>query len=142
MEVHPALALQVALGSALLEQKIVDNGHAHVDEDQSWKLSGNKSYKKISWGRAKSKEKKSGFAHLWEVSQNAYGDGNDTSPNLPSPEYGVNKKGQPGPSDHLNAWIAMRLGVLWLQGDGVELYGNRNMGSFLLPAIERAALLE
>lgn len=139
VEVHPALALQVRLGSALLKIKILSNGLADADEDESWKLSGKKSYKNVSWGIATSKTNKSGFAHLWEISREAFRDGGLA---LPSSENGKNEKHQPGPSDHLDAWVAMRLGVLWLQGGGVKLYGNGSRGSFLLPAIEYAAAVE
>jgi len=38
------------------------------------------------------------------------------------------------PSDHLDAWVAMRLGRLWLESQLVKIYGNCDIGSFLLPA--------
>ena len=142
-EVHPALAMQVAHGSATLRKKVQKHSGLDLDVDCSWKLSGrrpdNRYYKNVSWnGAVGQRDQQSGFATLCDISQIAFDEANVPS-TLSCRVREEKLRGKLRPSDHLDAWVSMRLGVLWLQRERVKLYGNRNMGSFLLPAILHAA---
>lgn len=131
VEVHPALAMQFKFGSAKVKQMIQDYHINDLANDESWKLSGTPSYKITSWTRANIAL--SGFARLWNITQKAFKDPDAAMLELPGPIDNVNMGDQPGPSDHLDAWVAMRLGMSWLNGNNVSLYGNATHGSFLLP---------
>jgi len=123
-EVHPALAIQVRIGRNRI-RKFKAGG----------KLSGDNSYKNVSWRRSADPEQ-CDFISLWEAAQQYFL--SDASQQIPFNEIAPSLD----PSDHLDAWVAMMLGVLWIKGKEVRCYGNEKCGSFLLPNKEFAAAEE
>lgn len=120
VEVHPALAIQIALGGREIEEL-----------GEKGQLSGEKSYKHAKWDDVGVKEL--GFSKLVKKCEEAFKSGPQSSMLTLKSRDGKGKKDL-DPSDHLDAWIAMRLGRRWLSGDGVDVLGDKDVGSFLLPA--------
>lgn len=126
VEVHPALAIQLALG----RDKIWTFGK-HGQLSGKSKDGTIETYKNVRWNNLKI----SGFADLVKSCQTAFkGDRQTPALQLEKVENRTSK--DPDPADHLDAWIAMRLGRLWLFDNGrVRVFGNEQTGSFLLPTM-------
>jgi len=127
-EVHPALALQIAIGCDSI-QAFGPGGE----------LSGDGSYKKVKWtskGPSNPAMCK-GFKKLLSSTMDKFGPQDTTLDTIfPTNVTDRKKSHNLDPSDHLDAWVAMRLGQLWLDGDTVKLFGNDKDGSFLLPVFK------
>jgi len=128
IEVHPALAMQVALGSK------------KVNEFKSGgRLSGAGSYKKVSWtkfDKAKKNNVTDGFKELLKNVKKEFIVTTGDVDFLPN-RSGTGDK--TNPSDHLDAWVAMQLGRMCLDGKA-RIYGNERLGSFLLKVSENVKI--
>jgi hypothetical protein len=134
-EVHPALAIQVGI-----KQKEIE------DSKFGGKLSGVGSYKKVIWSRGRSIiDKRIEFIKLIEKVHNCFGkDDTDLKKLFPDDLSQWSKPDEDSeldPSDYLDAWVAMRLGVLWLNGEKIQMFGDEKDGSFLLPMEKFSAKL-
>jgi len=132
-EVHPALAIQIALGQDTIDEL-----------DKGGKLSGTGwSYKGVEWNlKGPSDHSKcQQFQDLLNrvIAKFKRDEALAVFPKEVKEWRKSEEHRELDPSDHLDAWVAMQLGMLWLKGENVKCYGNPKIGSFLLPSKETAA---